>query len=72
MKSSLSIRIFAKINKIFADSGMPLKELVLNTGYGSGTARKARVGLPEEHHRPPLSTLESLAKALGVEIKDFP
>ena len=63
---------FAKANTLFeAHSGMTLEQLGEKMGYGPGTARKAAWGFLKKTTDPRLSTLESLAKALGVEVKDL-
>jgi transcriptional regulator with XRE-family HTH domain len=71
MKPLLAERLFKKANQLFEKSGMTLEELGLKMGYGAGTARKAAWGFLKNTDDPRLSTLESLAKALGVEVKDF-
>jgi transcriptional regulator with XRE-family HTH domain len=71
MKNSLSERIFAKANKLFDDSGMTLEQLGEKMGYAPGMARKSAWAFLKNTTDPRLSTLEALAKALGVEVNDL-
>jgi transcriptional regulator with XRE-family HTH domain len=71
MRKTLSERVFAKVNKLFEESGLTLEQLGEKMGYGPGTARKAAWGFLKNTSDPRLSTLEALATALGVQVKDF-
>jgi hypothetical protein len=71
MKPSLAERVFAKANDIFERSEMTLEELGVKMGYGPGVARKSAWAFLKNTKDPRLSTLEALAKALGVEVKDL-
>jgi transcriptional regulator with XRE-family HTH domain len=68
---SVSEKLFAKANKLFEKSGLTLEQLGAKMGYGPGTARKAAWGFLKNTADPRLSTLESLAKALGVDVRDL-
>ena len=71
MKATLSGHVFRKINKLFEASGMTLEELGVKMGYDPGKARRSAWAFLKNTTDPRLSTLESLAKALGVEVKDL-
>jgi transcriptional regulator with XRE-family HTH domain len=71
MKPNLAGKIFAKANELFEASGMTLEELGVKMGHEAGSARRSAWALLKNAKNPSLSTLESLAKALGVEVKDL-
>jgi len=71
MTSDLATKALAKAKKLFEKSGMTLDELGQKMGYDAGTARRAAWQLFNKVSDPRLSTLESLAKALGVQVKDL-
>lgn len=71
MKATLSEKVFAKINKLFEASGLTLEELGQKMGYDPGSARRSAWAFLKNTKDPRLSTLESLATALGVEVKDL-
>ena len=71
MKRLLAEKLFRKANLLFEKSGMTLEELGLKMGYGPGVARKSAWAFLKNTSDPRLSTLESLAEALGVEVKDL-
>jgi transcriptional regulator with XRE-family HTH domain len=50
---------------------MTLEELEVKMGFEAGTARRAAWQLFNKVGDPRLSTLEALAKALGVQPKDL-
>jgi len=71
MKKSLAQIVIAKARKLFDKSGMTLDELGMKMGSDSKTARQAAWQLFNKTPDPRLSTIEKLAAALGVEVKDF-
>ena len=60
-----------KAKRLFDQSGKTLEELGLAMGHEPGTARRATWQLFNRVADPRISTLESLATALGVELKDL-
>jgi transcriptional regulator with XRE-family HTH domain len=70
-RPTLAKKVFAKANALFDASGMTLEQLGEKMGYGPGTARKAAWGFLKNTSDPRLSTLEALAQALAVEVKDL-
>jgi transcriptional regulator with XRE-family HTH domain len=60
-----------KAQKLLERSGMTLDELGQRMGYEKGTARRAVWQLFNKVGDPRLSTLEALAGALGVALKDL-
>jgi len=71
MKAALAESLFQTVNHLFEKSGMTLEELGLKMGYAPGKARKSAWAFLRNTKDPRLSTLESLAAALGVEVKDL-
>jgi transcriptional regulator with XRE-family HTH domain len=71
MKKSISEQVFLKINQLFDKSGMTQEGLGLKMGFSPGTARKSAWAFLKNTSDPRLSTLESLAKALGVEVREL-
>jgi transcriptional regulator with XRE-family HTH domain len=71
MKLTLPEKVLAKARKLFDASKMTWDELGQKMGYEHGVARRAAWQLFNKVGDPRLSTLESLAKALGVEVKDL-
>jgi transcriptional regulator with XRE-family HTH domain len=71
MKSSLTEKVFRKANDLFEESGMTLEELGVKMGYAPGMARKSAWAFLKNTSDPRLSTLEAIAKALAVEVKDL-
>jgi transcriptional regulator with XRE-family HTH domain len=71
MRQPLSKKLLAKARKLFDDSGMTYDQLGQKMGYESGTARRAVWQLFNKITDPRLSTLEALATALKVDLKDL-
>lgn len=71
MKPSLAKSVIAKAKKLFEKSGMTLEELAQKMGKDSTTARQAMWQLFNKTPDPRLSTIEKLAEALGVQVKDL-
>lgn len=71
MKPTTAERVLRKAQKLLEKSGMTLDELGQKMGYETGTARRAVWQLFNKTPDPRLSTLERLAEALGVELKDL-
>lgn len=71
MKRSLSETVILKARKLFEESGMTLEELGLKMGCSPGTARRSVWQLFNKSPDPRLSTVEKLAAALGVEVKEL-
>lgn len=64
-------RVIAKAKALFDKSGMTLEEVGAKMGFEPGTARRAAWQLFNKVGDPRLSTVEALAKALGVQVKDL-
>ncbi len=64
-------RVMAKAKALFEKSGMTLDELGQKMGHDAGTARRATWQLFNKVGDPRLSTVEKLADALGVQVKDL-
>lgn len=71
MKSSIAASAIKKARQLFDKSGKTLEELGIAMGHEPGTARRAAWQLFNKVADPRLSTLEALARALGVEVKDL-
>ena len=63
--------ILKRAKKLLEKSGMTQDELGVKMGYETGTARRAVWQLFNKTPDPRLSTLNRLAEALGVELKDL-
>jgi len=71
MESALGKKALAKAEKLLKDSGMTLEELGVKMGYPPATARASVWQLFNKVADPRLSSLEGLADALGVKVKDL-
>lgn len=71
MKASLAKSLIKKARLLFEESGMTLDELGQKMGHLPGTARRAAWQLFNKETDPRLSTIEALAKALGVHVRDL-
>jgi transcriptional regulator with XRE-family HTH domain len=71
MNASLAKTIITKAKRLFEKSGMTLDELGQKMGNDSATARQAAWQLFNKTPDPRLSTIEKLAEALGVTVKDL-
>jgi transcriptional regulator with XRE-family HTH domain len=71
MKPPLADHVRRKAMKLFEKSGMTMEELGQKMGFPEGTARRAVWQLFNKVSDPRLSTVEKLAAALGVQVKDL-
>jgi transcriptional regulator with XRE-family HTH domain len=71
MKSMLAKSVMKSAQQLFEQSEMTLEELGQKMGHPPGTARRAVWQLFNKVSNPRLSTLESLAAALGVKLTDL-
>jgi len=71
MDSVSGNRVLAKAKKLLKESGMTLEELGTKMGFPATTARASVWQLFNRVKDPRLSSLEALAKALGVTVKDL-
>ena len=71
MESEIGKRAITKAKRLFEKSGMTLDDLGQKMGHDAGTARRAVWQLFNKVDDPRLSTLEKLADALGVQVKDL-
>lgn len=71
MKPTLAASVLTKAKAAFDKSGMTLEELGVKMGHDAGTARRAAWQLLNKVADPRLSTVEKLADALGVKVKDL-
>jgi transcriptional regulator with XRE-family HTH domain len=71
MDSVLGKKALAKAERLLKASGMTLEELGTKMGYPAATARASVWQLFNKVKDPRLSSIESLAKALGVGVKDL-
>jgi transcriptional regulator with XRE-family HTH domain len=70
-KTALTHKVLAKAQRLFERSGMTLEELGLKMGYEPGTARRAAWQLFNKVGDLKLSSVEAMARALGVPPKDL-
>jgi hypothetical protein len=68
---SLSITIIAKAKKRFEKSGLTLEELGVKMGHDPGTARQKVWLLFNRTTDLRMSTVEKLAEALGIKVKEL-
>ena len=68
---TLSEKIITKAKKHFEKSGMTLEELGVKMGHDPGTGRQKVWLLFNRTTDLRMSTVEKLAEALGVKVKDL-
>jgi hypothetical protein len=71
LRMRLAKIIMRKAKKLFEKSGMTMEELAQKMGNDSATGRQYVWQLFNKTDDPRISTIEKLAEALGVEVKDL-